>query len=93
MVSGVSSVPQCIPQPFTRPFNGVNQFQLDSGFSNGCEWIMAPAGLPFPLPHHHVEFAVRLEAENESDVVIVSERIDKEGAFEVNTLKSVLTDG
>ena len=93
MVCGVSCVPQCIPQPFTRSYNGVNQLQLDSGFCNGCEWIMVPVGLLHPLPRHHVEFAVRLEAENESDVVIVSVRIDKEGAFEVNPLKSVLTNG
>ena len=93
MVSDVSSVPQCIPQPFTRPFNGVNQFQLDSGFCTGYEWITLPVGLPIPLPHHHVEFAVRLEAENESDVVVIFVCVDKEGAFEVNPLKSVLTNG
>ena len=93
MISGVPGVPQCIPQPGARSVNRVNQLQLDSRLYNCPERLPLPVRLSGLLPHHHVELAVGLVAENESDVVIVPVCVDKKGSFKVNTSKFVLTNG
>ena len=93
MVSGMSCVPHCIPQPGARSVDRVNQLQLDSGLCNRFERLSFPVRLSGLLPHHHVELAVGLVAENESNIVIVSACVDKEGAFKVNTSKYVPTNG
>ena len=93
MVSGVSSVPHRVPQPLSWSILRVDQLQLDSGLCYCSERIMMPVRLSKPLPHHNVEFAVGLEAENETDIVVISVRVDKEGAFEVNASKFVTSDG
>ena len=92
MVFGMSCVPHGISQPFTRSVNRVNQLQLDSGLRNCRERSPLPICLSGLLPHHHVELAVGLVAEDESNVVVVSVCVDKKGAFKVNTSKSVSTN-
>ena len=93
MVSGMSCVPHRIPQPLSRSVNRVNQLQLDSGLCNRFERFALPVHLFGLLPHHHVELAVGLVAEDKSNVVIVSACVDKKGAFKVDTSKFVPTNG
>ena len=93
MISGMSRVPHCIPQPGARSVDRVNQLQLDSRLCNRSERLPFPVRLSGLLPHHHVELAVGLVAEDKPNVVIVSTCVDKEGAFKVNTSKFVLTNG
>ena len=93
MVSGMSCVPHCIPQPGARSVFRVNQLQLDSGLCNRFERFSLPVHLFGLLPHHHVELAVGLVAEDKSNVVIVFVCVDEKGAFKVDTSKFVPTNG
>ena len=89
----IPGVPHGVPQALPRARPRVDQLQLDPFPSCSCEGRVHPVVLRVLLPHHRVELAVVLVAEHKPHIVVVGVCVDKEGSFEVNTPKLVLSDG
>lgn len=87
LARSVSCVPQGIPQVLPRPCGRVHNLHRQAWVSLSPGRVGVPVGLSELLPHHHVEAAARLIAKHKSSVVIVSFRVNEEGATEVHSIK------
>merc|ERR1712002_408505 len=69
------------------------QFELNAWLCHCPKRCRLPVGLRVFLPHHRVELVVVLIAEDETHIVVVNLRVDKEGALEIDAAEPMKTNG
>ena len=87
----VARVPQGVPQVLTRARGGVHHLEGHPRVAVGPGGLVLPVGLRHLLPHHHVEAAAGLVAEDKARVVVVTDRVHVERAAEVDRPELVET--
>lgn len=88
---GVAGVPQSVAQVLAGPRGGVHHLEGHAGVAVGAGGLVLPVGLRDLLPHHHIEAAAGLVAEDEAGVVIVPVGVDVKRAAEVDRPKLIKT--
>ena len=84
-------MPQGVPQVLARPRGGVHHLEGHPRVAIGPGGLVLPVGLCHLLPHHHVEAAAGLVAEDEARVVVVAVCVHVECAAEVDRPELVET--
>ena len=84
-------MPQGIPQVLARPRGGVYNLHGKSRVPLSPRGVGVPVGLSDLLPHHNIEAAAGLVAEDEARVVVVAVRVHVERAAEVDRPELVET--
>ena len=84
-------MPQGIPQVLARPRGGVYNLHGKSRVPLSPRGVGVPVGLSDLLPHHNIEAAAGLVAEDKARVVVVTVRVHVERAAEVDRPELVET--
>lgn len=80
----VPRVPQRVPQVLAGARGGVDHLEGHARVAVGAGGLVLPVGLGHLLPHHHVEAAAGLVAEDEAGIVVIPVGVHIEGATEVH---------